>query len=186
MSEETLKRLVEIIEEKLRSYSTYGEDEYGRSKEQAEYRQEISGNIAQAILDAGFVHRDEIIGNSGHDEPCYYCNEKCNNLAGNPSEWAVSLSHRDEPGKAKWHHVGCVTKRLVENNPDLVHIDDLEVVLDEERLSEFIHLDDKNKGSVQPLYEQDIFGHGFTINDHDFIKALAPQSKNIAKIKEKE
>ena len=53
-------------------------------------------------------------GGEGHNELCYYCNEPINNLAGNPNEWAVPLCHKDEPGKVKWHHSGCVSQRLVE------------------------------------------------------------------------
>jgi len=48
----------------------------------------------------------------GHDEPCYYCGEYCNSLAGNPSLWPVALCHTDEPGVVKWHHTGCVSERL--------------------------------------------------------------------------
>lgn len=51
----------------------------------------------------------------GHDEPCFYCGENCNSFAGNPSLWPIPLCHRDEPGIVKWHHIGCVTERLVEN-----------------------------------------------------------------------
>ncbi len=51
----------------------------------------------------------------GHDKPCYYCGEPCNGLAGNPSRWPIPLCHRDEPGWVKWHHIGCVTSRLIEN-----------------------------------------------------------------------
>jgi hypothetical protein len=48
----------------------------------------------------------------GHNEPCYYCGKPCNSFAGYPSEWPIPLSHSDEPGKVKWHHTGCVSKRL--------------------------------------------------------------------------
>ena len=51
----------------------------------------------------------------GHDKPCYYCGKPCNTLAGNPSLWPVALCHRDDPGRVKWHHTGCVTDRLIEN-----------------------------------------------------------------------
>lgn len=26
--------------------------------------------------------------------------------------WAIPLCHSDEPGKIKWHHIGCVSIRL--------------------------------------------------------------------------
>jgi hypothetical protein len=47
-----------------------------------------------------------------HGEPCYYCGKPTNDLAGNPAEWSVVLSHADEPGVAKAHHAGCVNERL--------------------------------------------------------------------------
>ena len=46
------------------------------------------------------------------DKPCYYCGEKTNRLAGNPDLWPLYFCHSDEPGKAKSHHVKCVTERL--------------------------------------------------------------------------
>jgi hypothetical protein len=51
----------------------------------------------------------------GHGKPCYYCGELCDGLAGNPSRWPIPLCHRNEPGRVKWHHIGCVTSRLIEN-----------------------------------------------------------------------
>lgn len=51
----------------------------------------------------------------GHHKECYYCGKECNALAGNPSEWPIPLTHKDEPGKSKWHHIGCVSERLIEN-----------------------------------------------------------------------
>ncbi len=51
----------------------------------------------------------------GHNEPCYYCGEPCSSVAGNPGKWPIPLSHRDDPGRVKWHHIGCVSERLIEN-----------------------------------------------------------------------
>jgi len=48
-------------------------------------------------------------------ENCYYCNKPVNNLAGNPSEWGIPLCHKDKPEVVKTHHIGCVSKRLAEN-----------------------------------------------------------------------
>jgi hypothetical protein len=48
----------------------------------------------------------------GHDQPCYYCNKPCNSFAGNPSLWPIPLCHGDDPGRVKWHHIGCVSQRL--------------------------------------------------------------------------
>jgi hypothetical protein len=50
----------------------------------------------------------------GHDELCYYCENRCNALAGDPSQWPIPLAHADEPGVPKWHHSGCVSGRLDE------------------------------------------------------------------------
>lgn len=46
---------------------------------------------------------------------CYYCHKPINNLSGNPNEWGIPLCHKDEPGKVKDHHIGCVSERLIEN-----------------------------------------------------------------------
>ena len=51
----------------------------------------------------------------GHKESCYYCKEACDSLAANPGRWPIPLCHRDDPGKVKWHHIGCVSERLIEN-----------------------------------------------------------------------
>jgi hypothetical protein len=61
----------------------------------------------------------------GHNKPCYYCHEPCNALAGNPSKWPIPLCHRDDPGFVKWHHIGCVTERLIENASNVALIDEL-------------------------------------------------------------
>lgn len=57
----------------------------------------------------------QVIPQEGHNEPCYYCHQPCNSLAGNPGKWPVALTHKDEPGVVKWHHTSCVTRRLFEN-----------------------------------------------------------------------
>ena len=51
------------------------------------------------------------------DGICYYCGKMTNSLSISPSQWNVSLCHGDEPGKVKHHHTGCVTERLLENQP---------------------------------------------------------------------
>ena len=73
-----------------------------------------------SITKAGDMGIEQAMGfkeNAGHNQECYYCHKATNLYAGNPSEWPIYLSHRDEPGKIKWHHMGCVTERLIENNP---------------------------------------------------------------------
>lgn len=54
----------------------------------------------------------------GHGKPCHYCGEPCDALIGNPNRWPIPLCHRDDPGRVKWHHIGCVTDRLVENQAE--------------------------------------------------------------------
>jgi hypothetical protein len=46
------------------------------------------------------------------DGICYYCGELTDNLSGNSSKWGIPLFHKDEPGKVKAHHIGCVMERL--------------------------------------------------------------------------
>lgn len=48
----------------------------------------------------------------GHTKPCYYCGNPTDMMAGNPSLWPIPLCHPDDPGRVKWHHIGCVSKRL--------------------------------------------------------------------------
>jgi hypothetical protein len=48
----------------------------------------------------------------GHRKLCYYCNKECNSFAGDPAQWPIGFLHKEEPGKLKWHHSGCVTDRL--------------------------------------------------------------------------
>lgn len=51
-------------------------------------------------------------GHEGHGDPCYYCKEPCDALAGNPGRWPVGLCHPDDPGVLKWYHHDCVFQRL--------------------------------------------------------------------------
>lgn len=62
---------------------------------------EIQERLADALRTKG-----------GHKQPCYYCGENCNSLAANPGKWPIPLCHPDDPGKVKWHHIGCVSERL--------------------------------------------------------------------------
>ncbi len=75
----------------------------------------ISHHTVRLMLEAAAAARPATGSLQGQGEPCYYCGEQCDHLAGNPSKWPIVLCHRDEPGKPKWHHTGCVTARLVEN-----------------------------------------------------------------------
>jgi hypothetical protein len=71
------------------------------------------GQIASALIGKCGSNKDKY--GLHEDGICYYCGKMTNNLSGNPSEWSIALCHRDEPGKVKIHHTGCVTTRLIEN-----------------------------------------------------------------------
>lgn len=53
----------------------------------------------------------------GHMAPCYYCGLPCNAAAGNPGLWPVGLCHPEAPGVLRWHHTGCVSRRLHDRSP---------------------------------------------------------------------
>lgn len=53
---------------------------------------------------------------NGHGKPCYYCGLQCSSLSGNPGMWPIVLSHSDEPGVPKYHHMACVNQRLIERD----------------------------------------------------------------------
>jgi len=48
----------------------------------------------------------------GHGEPCFYCSEPCDALAGNPGRWPISFAQPDGTGVCRTHHSACVVKRL--------------------------------------------------------------------------
>lgn len=49
---------------------------------------------------------------AGHGQECYYCHEPTNDLHGNPGLWSIPMSHSDDVGRAKWHHMKCIYVRL--------------------------------------------------------------------------
>jgi len=51
----------------------------------------------------------------GKDGPCYYCGKMTRILCADPSEWPVLLPHKEEPGRQRIHHMGCVMERLEDN-----------------------------------------------------------------------
>jgi hypothetical protein len=57
----------------------------------------------------------------GHGEPCYYCGEACNGFAGNPSLWPIGMCHREDPGVTKWHHTGCLYRRVIAGEEAMAH-----------------------------------------------------------------
>jgi len=69
-----------------------------------------------AAFHAGAQCRADFDGLHGHNEPCYYCKKPCNSLTGNPSQWPIPLCHADDPGRVKYHHIGCVSERLRERD----------------------------------------------------------------------
>ncbi len=99
--------------------------EYGRTKtfdESAVIADVAPAEIYRAMKNAALddlqarQRQDEQIEQieigSGHREPCYYCGKPCNNFHGSPSKWAIPLCHRDDPGRVKFHHIGCVSALL--------------------------------------------------------------------------
>lgn len=84
---------------------------------------QTTDEVAKARIDlkeriaALTAERDALLaGNRGHGQPCYYCQEPCNDLAANPGKWSIPLCHAEDPGKIKWHHTGCVSSRLAERD----------------------------------------------------------------------
>ena len=47
-------------------------------------------------------------------DPCVFCGEPTNSLAGNPGEWPLWFCEADGSGFARVHHVSCVQDRLSE------------------------------------------------------------------------
>ena len=69
--------------------------------------------LQQYRFNAAISHDEYRVAES-HGKPCYYCKEPVNALAGNPGLWPIVMSHRDEPGVPKIHHMSCVQERLDE------------------------------------------------------------------------
>lgn len=72
-------------------------------QELVEEIRQLRQELAEALQTAG-----------GDNQPCYYCGQACNALHGNPNKWPIPLCHADDPGKTKYHHIGCVSERLVQ------------------------------------------------------------------------
>jgi hypothetical protein len=64
----------------------------------------------------------------GHGSACFYCGAKCDSFAGNPSKWPIPLCHGDDPGVVKWHHIGCVSERLLRVENAERELADLKVI----------------------------------------------------------
>ncbi len=47
---------------------------------------------------------------------CHYCGKPTDDLAGSPLKWPLKFPHKDEPGKMREHHTGCVIERLIERD----------------------------------------------------------------------
>ena len=104
------KRLAEVIAERDEAL-----------KGDAELAEQLDLNakalaVALKQRDDGLAKLKEIGALQGHNEPCYYCKKPCNAVAGSPTLWPIPLCHADEPGRVKWHHIGCVDERLNERD----------------------------------------------------------------------
>jgi hypothetical protein len=60
-----------------------------------------------------------------HSKPCHYCAAPIDDLATDPGLWGIGLCHEDDPGVIKWHHVGCILKRLKENESLKTQLSDM-------------------------------------------------------------
>ena len=72
-------------------------------------------NLSSSIPKEYFENVPEIpysFGLDGHNEPCYYCGELTNSLAGDPGSWPLGFTHNDGTGVVRWHHTRCVQERL--------------------------------------------------------------------------
>lgn len=66
--------------------------------------------VAKEAWDAGYDEARLLI--EGQDEPCFFCGKRVDGFAGNPGLWPLIFTHPDGTGIPKFHHVGCVQKRL--------------------------------------------------------------------------
>jgi hypothetical protein len=64
------------------------------------------------MAEAAWNARGYNLQTQGHDEPCFYCKERCDGYAGNPDKWPLIFCHPDGTGKPHVHHTGCVVERL--------------------------------------------------------------------------
>ena len=94
--------------------------DYERRNQCEQCEREMHGENAVCLTCWNRIHAER----EGHKKPCYYCKEICNSLAGNPSKWPIPLCHPDDPGKVKWHHIGCVMERLTDYERLLRECDD--------------------------------------------------------------
>jgi hypothetical protein len=50
----------------------------------------------------------------GHEQPCSYCQEPCDNFSAMPSRWSLYFPDPDQMGTGlgRYHHMGCVVERM--------------------------------------------------------------------------
>ena len=99
MNEDIREKLIDIILKVAMQHH----DDISRSDEDSacDAADEILVTFPQIQLPLGYK-----------DSNCYYCGEMTDSLIGNPSKWSLFFCHKDEPGKVKAHHTGCVIQRL--------------------------------------------------------------------------
>jgi len=77
------------------------------------------------------VERLDSMVAGGHDAQCFYCNEPCDSLAGNPGKWPIGLCIDDAaPGVTRWCHHECVMSRLRERDEARAEADSTSDALD--------------------------------------------------------
>ena len=69
-------------------------------------------DIAQTAWNAS----EYLAAGQWHGELCFFCGEKCDGFAGNPSLWPVVFVHPDGTGKPHVHHTRCVQERLFQHD----------------------------------------------------------------------
>jgi hypothetical protein len=77
-------------------------------------RLEKENSVLRGVIANAAISYDEFRVAESDGKPCHYCGEPVNALAGNPGLWPIVMSHSDEPGVPKIHHMSCVQVRLDE------------------------------------------------------------------------
>jgi hypothetical protein len=108
---EAEKKAAEEFAQRLRNGETitypYDQDgRHGLSKWAA------AKELVGCIFDAS--RRPECLAEpmAGHGEECHYCRKPCSSLAGDLDQWPIALCRGGDLGPPKWHHAGCIGKRL--------------------------------------------------------------------------
>ena len=78
----------------------------------AKWMKGTRGELKTYEFNNSIFEMDDAMRGRAHNKPCYYCSKPINSLAGDPGEWPIVMSHPDEPGVPKFHHMSCVQDHL--------------------------------------------------------------------------